>query len=205
MAQDIRKMFQEEKDRPSEKLKKGHLRRFEAKLDKALPKEVSEEKRSNDHFFFLKIAAVFIVVVGVAFFFFAPHMGGNENQVVETPVSVEEGEDVVPVKEYQLSDVSPEYKRVEDYYLASLNIELAKLDINEENRALVDAFMEQLAELDKEYKRLNAEIEKNGLNERSVEAMIANLQLRLELLFKLKNKINEINETQNEKYENLQA
>lgn len=205
MAQDIRKMFQKEKDLPSEKMEKGHRNRFEAKLEKAVPQETSEERSSDKSFFFLKIAAVFIVAVGVAFFFLTSDNGINNHQVVETPVPEEEKEEVAPVKEYQLSDVSPEYKKVEDYYLASLNIELAKLDVNEENRALVDAFMEQLAELDKEYKRLNAEIERNGLNERSVEAMIGNLQLRLELLFKLKNKINEINESQNEKYENLQA
>lgn len=207
MAQDIRKMFQEDKSISKDKLKKGHQKRFEAKLDQAFPQQ-KEEKKSQDQFMFLKIAAVLVVALGIGFFFFT---SGEDmfsgKQVVDTEEQTpEKEEEVVPAKkEYQLSDVSPEYKRIEDYYLASLNIELAKLDVNDDNRALVDSFMNQLAELDEEYKRLNAEIRETGLNESSVEALIANLQLRLELLFKLKNKIKEINPSKNKDYENFQA
>lgn len=207
MAQDIRKMFQEDKSISPDKLEKGHQNRFEEKLDRAFPPQ-KEEKKSSHQFMFLKIAAVLVVALGIGFFFFT---SGEEifsgNQVVDVEEQTpEKEEEVIPVqKEYQLSDVSPEYKKIEDYYLASLNIELAKLDVNDDNRALVDSFMNQLAELDEEYKRLNAEISETGLNESSVEALIANLQLRLELLFKLKNKIKEINQSKNQDYENFQA
>ena len=198
-------MFQEENEFSSEKLEKGHQQRFEARLDMAFPQEGSSGKR-NRRFIFLKIAAVLVVAFGIGLFFLAPdQLLKPAEQVVETEAEVEEETEVVPEAEYQLSEVSPEFKKVEDYYLASLNIELAKLEVNDENKALVDAFMAQLAELDKEYGRLNAEISENGLNQQSVEAMIANLQLRLELLYKLKNKINEINQSQNSNYENLQA
>lgn len=206
MAQDIRKMFEEDRNLTSEKMEKGHQLRFEKRLEKAFPQE--KQKRSGNSFLFLKIAAVLIVAFGVAFAFFGPKNDIFEGeQVVETSVEKEPvQENEVPVtREYQLSDVSPEFKKIENFYLASLNIELAKLNVNDENRALVDSFMTQLAELDKEYKRLNAEIKENGINENSVEAMISNLQLRLELLFKLKNKIKDINESQNNSYENLKA
>lgn len=207
MAQDIRKMFQEDKSLSPDKMEKGHQNRFEAKLNKALPQQ-KEEKRPGTQFMFLKIAAVLVVVLVIGFFFFTS--GGDMfsgDQIVDTEEQLqEEKEDGVPVKkEYQLSDVSPEFRKIENYYLASLNIELAKLDVNNNNRALVDSFMIQLAELDEEYKRLNAEISETGLNESSVEALIANLQLRLELLYKLKNKIKEINQSKNKDYENFQA
>lgn len=206
MAQDIRKMFQEDKTLPADKLQQGHQKRFEAKLDTAFPKEKKEQASSNKYLF-LKIAAVLVVAFGIGFIFFSSNDLFQGNQVVDTEIPVsEEKEEAVPVKkEYQLSDVSPEFKKIENYYLASLNIELAKLEVNDENRALVDSFMTQLAELDEEYKRLNAEISETGLNESSVEALIANLQLRLELLFKLKNKLKEINQSKNKDYENFQA
>ena len=205
MAQDIRKMFQEDKTLPSERLEKGHEKRFEARLEKALPQE-KEKKNKTNSYMFLKIAAVLVVALGVGFVYMAPDNMFKGEQVVETtPSEVIEKEEEVPVtKEYQLSDVSPEFKKIENFYLASLNIELAKLEVNDENRTLVDSFMKQLAGLDQEYKKLNAEISETGLTESSVEAMISNLQLRLELLFKLKNKIKDINQ-KNTNYENHQA
>lgn len=206
MAQDIRKMLQEDRPLLSDKLKRGHQKRFEAKLDKAFPKGKTE-KKSGNAFMFLKIAAVLIIAFGVGFIFFMQDDVFKGEQVVDTETKIpEKKEEVVPVKkEYQLSDVSPEFKKIENYYLASLNIELAKLDVNDENKALVDSFMNQLAELDKEYQRLNEEINETGLNESSVESLISNLQLRLELLFKLKDKLKEVNQSQNKDYENFQA
>lgn len=221
MAQDIRKMFQEEDSLSSEKMEKGHQQRFEARLDKAFPREKKKEKKSN-RWLVLQVAAILLVFISVGFVFLAPKDTViPEEQFVDAPVSEEIEElnkdeeilpaenaknDELPVKtQYRLSDVSPEFKQVEDFYLASLNIELAKLEVNDENRALVDSFMTQLAELDKEYQRLNAEITETGLTESSVEAMINNLQLRLELLYKLKNKIKDINTAKNKNYENQKA
>ena len=205
MAQDIRKMLQEDRSMPS-KPPKGHQERFEARLEKAFPLE-EQESSSNRNFFFLKIAAVLIVVLGVGFFFLNQETEFTGPQVSDAPVEVEaEAAEEIPVtKEYQLSDESPEFKKIENFYLASLNIELAKLEVNDTNKALVDSFMKQLAGLDEEYKRLNAEINETGLSESSVEALISNLQLRLELLYKLKNKIKDINQSKIKENENYQA
>ncbi len=207
MAQDIRDMFRdEEAPKASGRLRKGHEKRFEARLDQAFPKKASEDRK----YLFLKIAAVLVVAFGIGLFFFDRQDPYSGNPVADTPDTVapveeQQGNEKVSEKEFQLSDVSPQFKKIENYYLGSLNVELAKLDVNKENKALVDAFMEQLAELDKEYKRLNSEFDKGGANEQTVEAMIANLQLRLELLFKLKKKLKEINQTKNNSYENHQA
>lgn len=204
MAQDIRKMLQEDRSLPS-KPPKGHQKRFEARLEETFPQEKKE--RSDRNFFFLKIAAVLVVIFGVGFFFVNQNNEFNGPQVTETPVETQiENEEEIPVtKEYQLSDVSPEFKKIENFYLASLNIELAKLEVNDSNKALVDSFMKQLEGLDQEYKKLNSEISETGLTESSVEALISNLQLRLELLYKLKNKIRDINQTKIKGNENYKA
>ncbi len=200
MAQDIRNMFRDEDPGEQDKLNSGHRERFEAKLDRALPRE----KRSNS-FFFLKIAAVFIVVLGIGLFYFGNRNGGDTDiQVVDTTPE-ESTEEMFIESQFQLSDISPEFKKIESYYLAGINMELAKLEINNDNKALIDAFMLQMEELDKEYQRLNRELQETGPNEQTIEAMIANLQLRMDLLRKLKSKLNEIKQSKNKSYENLQA
>lgn len=204
MAQDIRKMFQEDTTLPSNP-PKGHQKRFEARLEEALPQE--NKKDSGRMFYFLRIAAVLVVVLGISFFFLNREGEIGGEQLTDAPVETEtESAEEIPVtKEYQLSDVSPEFKKIEDYYLASLNMELAKLDVNDSNKELIDSFMTQLAGLDREYQKLNAEINETGLTEGTIEAMVSNLQLRLDLLYKLKNKINDINQSKIKENENHRA
>ncbi|MDX1753304.1 MAG: hypothetical protein R3259_08975 [Salinimicrobium sediminis] len=204
MAQDIRKMFQEDTTLPSNP-PKGHQKRFEARLEEALPQENKND--SGRMFYFLRIAAVLVVVLGISFFFLNREGEIGGEQLTDAPVETEkESAEEIPVaKEYQLSDVSPEFKKIEDYYLASLNMELAKLDVNDSNKELIDSFMTQLAGLDREYQKLNAEINETGLTEGTIEAMVSNLQLRLDLLYKLKNKINDINQSKIKENENHRA
>ena len=202
MGQDIRDMFKDNDSWTSEKLSEGHQRRFEAKLDSALPNQKNASK-----FTYLKIAAIFIVVLGVAAFFI------NRNQFVKSDspivgapkVENEDEKDAIPVKEFQLSEVSPEFKKIENYYLAGINMELAKLEVNSSNKALIDSFMGKMAELNNEYKRLNTEFNEIGPNEQTIEAMVENLQYRLDLLYKLKNKLNEIKQTKNTEHDNYKV
>ncbi len=199
MGQDIREMFRNEDSGSQEKLNEGHQKRFEAKLNKALPVE-----RSGNNYLFLKIAAVLVVAIGIGLFFF--NSPGNQDvpyQIVDTPTE-DATEETIIEKQFQLSDVSPEFKKIENYYLAGINMELAKLEINNDNKALIDSFMLQMEELDKEYQRLNAELVELGPNEQTIEAMVANLQLRMDLLRKLKSKLSEI-KSKNKSYEDLQA
>lgn len=197
MAQDIRNMFKDDKSWTSEKLSKDHLKRFENKLDKALPRQ-----KSNPNFTFLKIAAIFMVVLGIgAFFINKDQLFKNEPPIVSTP-EVDNEQEALPVKEFQLSEVSPEFKKIENYYLAGINMQLAKLEVTPSNKALIDSFMSKMAELNNEYKRLNTEFNKSGPNEQTIEAMVENLQLRLDLLYKLKNKLNEIKQTKNSNHDN---
>jgi len=192
MAQDIRNMFKDDESWTSEKLSKDHLKRFEAKLDMALPKQ-----KSNNKFKILKIAAIFIVVLGIGSFFInKDQFIKSDTPIVSTP-EVDDENDELPVKEFQLSEVSPEFKKIENYYLAGINMQLAKLEVNPSNKALIDSFMSKMEELNKEYKHLNSEFNKSGPNEQTIEAMVENLQLRLDLLYKLKNKLNEIKQSKN--------
>ncbi len=202
MAQDIRDMFPGDEDPATgEKLNKGHQKRFEARLDKELP-----VKKTGVNYLFLKIAAIFIVALGIGLFYFnSPGKEAMENEIVTTPSEENIEETLTQDKRFQLSDISPEFKKIENYYMAGINMELAKLEVNNDNKALIDAFMLEMEELDKEYQRLNAELNESGPNEQTIEAMIANLQLRMDLLRKLKTKLKELKHSKNKSYENLQA
>lgn len=203
MGQDIREMFRNQEHTGTEKLNKGHQKRFEARLEEAFP----VQKKKTSYYQVLQIAAILVVALGVGAFFYFNNDGipvEENNQIVETPVEEETSEET-KTTEYRLSDVSPEFKKIEDYYLASVNIQLANLDMTPENKELIDAFMTKLETLDQEYIALNAEIQETGLNEETVEAMIANLQLRLDLLKKLKTKLNEIKQSKDNRHENYQA
>jgi hypothetical protein len=196
MAQDLRNMFKDIKEQGGTPLNKGHQSRFEDRLAQALPVQEDTNKESQKGiFFFMKIAAVLILVAGTVWFVvnnaFAK-ADSDENKIVSTEVHELPEEK----RSLQLSDLSPDFKKVEDYYLASINLEITRLEINDENKELIDSFLKQLAELDEEYQRLNEEITESGISEEMVNAMIENLKLRVELLSKLKRKLSELKASQ---------
>jgi hypothetical protein len=50
--------------------------------------------------------------------------------------------------------------------------------------------------LNKEYDRLNLELTQNGPNELTVSALIDNLKLRLNLLYRLKEQLKDLNDSE---------
>lgn len=205
MAQDIKKMFENYDDPKTPKLREGHQSRFEAKLDKAFSENISEEK--NTSIPWLKIAAMVVVLLAISFFGYQqlskPEVATDAtNAIVENPATTEESADTPKLT---LADISPDLKKVEEYYMAGINVQLASLKITEDNKDLVDGYMQRLAELDTEYNSLNAELSKVGSTEATVTALIDNLKLRLDLLFKLKNKLKELKNQNNEEFKTIQT
>lgn len=195
MAQDIRKLMKDQ-NKTDSTLRDDHQARFEQLLEKRLPQKEHQVKKENP-FLWIKIAAIFIVagVVGWGVYDTA-FAKAKTTQVVEKIVE----EDASPVAEPDilLSAISPEFKQIEEYYLASVNLEIARLEITDDNKELIDAFMKQLADLDAEYKRLNQEITESGVSDEMVSAMIENLKLRVELMLKLKAKLKEMKDAAHE-------
>ena len=178
MARDIRELFKNDKI-THEKMPENHQERFFKKLDEALP------EKSTSNFNWMKIAASIAVLLGVsfgAFKYFQPTAVDASNQTVAN-------NDTVKTK--TLGDISPGLKKVEDYYLASINLELSKMNYTPETKELFDGYLAQLNELDKEYQRLSLELTASGPTELSVNALIDNLKLRLNLLYRLRTQLKE--------------
>jgi hypothetical protein len=188
MAQDIRELMKNDSD-SKQSLREGHTRRFENLLEERLPIQEQKTSAKGGIYLWMKIAAVLIVAGGIVFMVYNNAFAkAGDQQLVEVETSEKQSAE----PEVLLSAISPEFKRVEDYYLASVNLEIARLEITDDNKELIDAFMKQLSDLDEEYKSLNREITESGVSDEMVSAMIENLKLRVELMIKLKSKLKEM-------------
>ncbi|GAB1855673.1 hypothetical protein MHTCC0001_05070 [Flavobacteriaceae bacterium MHTCC 0001] len=179
MAQDIRDLFKDEQLN-HEEMPKHHEARFLERLETAFPVEAQKPLM----FSWLNIAASVVLLIGLSFGaykFMAP--------------SIKEGDPPVQVAQTEtlgLGTVSPELKRVEDYYLASINLELSKIKPTAETKAVFDGYLEQLEELNQEYQRLSLELNENT-SELTINALIDNLRFRLDLLYRLRDQLNILN------------
>jgi len=180
MALDIRNLFENEPKDETAKMSKGHEARFLKKLENELPKK----RRSPNRFGFLNIAASVIVLLGLSY---------GAYQFLQSPNESIEPIEIVNTDIKTLGDVSPDLKKVEDYYLASINLELSKVQLTSENKELFDGYVKRLKELNDEYNKLTIELNDNGPNEDTLDALIENLKYRLNLVMRLKEKLAEFN------------
>ena len=184
MPKDLRDMFKNE-PMISGELSKNHRKKFENKLFK----EMHTEKRKSNQF--LRIAVSFLIIIGLgsSLFYFS-------NGTVTNPVQT--------AKIENLGSISPELKKIENYYLASIQTEISELKKTPENEELLDGYLEKIGELTSDYKKLTEELNTEGLNEKTINALIDNLQLRLKLLYQLKEQLNELKNINLKDNENAQ-
>ncbi|MCG2460972.1 hypothetical protein K8352_09455 [Flavobacteriaceae bacterium F89] len=189
MSQDLRKMFEGEREKPLSTLKEGHRERFLERLNTEIP------LRDRPRFHFVRIAATILVLVCTGILIW----NKDNNKPNDAPATTTtEHDDATVNPSISLGDLSPDLKKVEQYYLANINLELAQLQVSKKYRNVVDGYMSRLADLNDEYLRLNQELNQMGPNEQTITALIKNLQLRLQLLYKLKEKLNELKTKKNE-------
>jgi hypothetical protein len=185
MPKDIRKLL-ENYPEESVNLSTSHENKFEAKL----MRELHQEKPKRKLVYWLSVAAslALLVTIGIQFI----DKGGVEIEKTKTEIQD---------KGISLGKISPELNTIEAYYVNSINLELSQLEISDENKELVDSYLEKIKELTQEYKSLTQELNTKGVNDQTIDALINNLQLRLKLLQRLKKQLNtlkEVNSTQNE-------
>lgn len=186
MAKDIRELFKNDNQQSDKQMSQGHEARFLDKLDQALP----QKKQSN--WTFLNIAASIVIILGLGF------GGYTFFKQDANPITVVDTEQPKPeinktTKTMTLGDISPDLKKVEDYYVANINLELSKLKLTPENKELFDGYVLRLEELNAEYKSLSTELTDNGPDEHTVNALIQNLKFRLNLMYRLKEQLNQLN------------
>jgi hypothetical protein len=186
MPKDVREMLRQEHTVEGN-LSKGHRKKFEARLQRELH---TAPRRS---YTWMKWAASVILIIG----FGATAVFFNQSTTVEpaTPTNRIES----------LGSISPDLKKIENYYLANIQTEIVSLEETPENKELIDGYLEKISELSTDYKQLTEELNTDGINENTINALIENLQLRLKLLNQLKEQLNELNKLNLKENENLQV
>ena len=102
-----------------------------------------------------------------------------------------------------LGKISPELNTIETYYVNSINLEISEIEIDNSNKELIDGYLLKIAELMNEYTLLTKELNTKGVNNATIDALIRNLQLRLELLQHLKKQLSQFKNL-NKKNDELQ-
>jgi len=177
MPRDIRDILKEDSNKTLE-LSSNHKDRFEKKLQQL-------HKSKTNNYWFLKIAASIVLLVSLGYFFFPKE--GNTIPTLPTDEA----------KIVNLGSISPEMQQIESYYLTAINYEMASIEPSPENKVILDKYLEKIAQLTEEYKQLSIELSEKGIDEETINALITNLQLRLQLLLELKDTIKEIKTPKN--------
>jgi hypothetical protein len=162
-------------------LSANHRNNFQDRL----LKEVQHQPNKRNYRW-LQVAASIVLIVSLAIGYF-----GTET----TPGEIK------PTKEISLGSLSPELKSIEKYYENTINYEISNLSVNDSNKEILDGYLAKIGELSTEYKSLTQELNTKGVNDEIINALINNLQLRLQLLQRLKKQLNDLkklNSTQNE-------
>ncbi len=131
----------------------GHLERFERKLNYPAKKNKTSWK-------WLSAAASVVLIFGF-------WLGSNHQK-----------------SQMDLADVSPKMEEVQSYFVSTINQELKTLEKNRslDTETVIENALEELEELEDNYKTFVSELTKNGKQRRVINAMIKNYQRRLEIL-----------------------
>ncbi|TMM28780.1 DUF3379 domain-containing protein [Polaribacter aestuariivivens] len=131
----------------------GHLERFERKLNSTIKKPKTSWK-------WLSVAASVILVLGF-------WLGSNHQK-----------------RQMDLADVSPKMQEVQNYFVSTINNEIKVLEKNRslDTETIIENALNELEELEDNYKIFVLELNKNGKQRRIISAMIKNYQRRLDIL-----------------------
>jgi len=174
MKVDLRDKLKKEK--MMRQLTKNHRNSFEQLLQSEL------HQKPKNSYIFLKIAASVLLIFSLGVTGYRFYNSDVSQGIVLT-------KDKPVNKINSMADISPNLKKVEDFYLTQINYQIAKITITDENRELLEVYLSQLNVLQKEYNDLNTQLSINVVSEETIDVLIENLQLRLQLLRQLKKKL----------------
>jgi len=170
MKQDIRNLFTEEDDLKT--LPENHRMEFAEKLKK-------QSKPKQNLYAWLSAAAILIIALTIGF-------------------NAMEMESKQELK--QSSPIIAQVETVEAEYLANIETEWQSFLAITDDAILVERFRKKLKELDTDYQEISLEFKEDANNILVIEALVENLQTRLQILKDIQKHIKILNET-NEQYE----
>ncbi len=177
MKVDIKEKLKDEK--MLRELSHNHRSDFERKLQKEMHGKSGGVRQ------YLMIAASVIVLFT---------MGYMISLTQDTPQEKAKA----PSASVSLEEFSPELKKIENYYLTAINMELANLDLTDANKLVLQEYFRKMNSLTNEYKLQSEELQINKIDEELINNLIDNLQMRLQLMIELKNELKKLKNKENE-------
>ena len=186
---DIEKLIRENADFfNSEEPFEGHFERFSARLE---ARQFVAPRRVSIVPHLLKAAAVAILVTLSSLWTWEHVLSPDANRMT-------------------LSEVSPEYREVEQYYVKQVNLmedEIEGIWINGQPDDK-DMLIDELNQMDETYKELQKDLKANPNDERVINAMIEHYQRKVEVMNYILSQLKEIqnsneNQINNENYETV--
>ena len=106
-------------------------------------------------------------------------------------------------QQQELASVSPEMKQTQEFYSSAIRTELANLKEKQtpETEAVINDALRQMQILETDYENLKKDLGKSGQDQRVIYAMITNFQKRIDLLKTVLDKVNNINNLNNNTHE----
>ena len=177
MSKDIREILKNEVEN-TERLSTNHRQRFQQKLMDELHSTPSAKKSYQ----WLYIAASIVLLVSLGIQFYPTNT--VDPIITELPKETQ--------NQISLGAVSPELKTLESYYINTINYELSQLELTDDTKEFIDGYFAKIGELTNEYKSLTEELNTKGINDNTINALIGNLQLRLQLLKRMQKQLHEL-------------
>jgi len=103
-----------------------------------------------------------------------------------------------PSASVTLEEFSPELKKIENYYLTAINMELANLEVTDANKLVLQEYFRKMNSLTNEYKLQSEELQIDKIDEELINNLIDNLQMRLQLMIELKNELKKLKTKEDE-------
>lgn len=151
----------------------GHFERFHNKLNKD-----KKMKSTKNIFYWLKLAAVAVIVITLSVFSYLEIISGDVGNTAN---------------DVSLSDVSAEYKEVEEYYKTELETKITELNQLQCDKGSLpkDEIMNEFKSIDNLYNSLKKDLKKNQGNQQIINAMINCYQMKVEVLEQIINQVND--------------
>ncbi|MGJ8550846.1 hypothetical protein [Winogradskyella wichelsiae] len=170
MKQDIRNLFNEEDDLKT--LPENHRIEFVEKLKK-------QSKPKQNPYAWLSAAAILIIALTIGF---------NAMEMKSKP------------ELKQTSPIIAQVEAVEAEYLANIETEWQSFIAIADDAVLVERFRKNLEDLDNDYQDISLQFKEDSNNILVIEALVENLQTRLQILKDIQNHIKILNQA-NKQYE----
>jgi hypothetical protein len=175
MKRDIRDLFTDN-EVSEHKLPKGHKEAFKVKLLEVKPNKTS---KVFNYKWLYKIAAMLLVFLALGYVLFPKNNTDNFRNTTE---------------------FTKQIKTIEEDYLISINKEWESFLLLAKDDNLVSRYKKRLEDLNADYKEIAKQYRDDNTDILMIEALVENLQTRLNLLKDIQKHINLLNQ-ENEHYE----